>query len=116
MKNRKIKIYPPIKAIVMANHNEVEQIFFHKMPTKLEVIDCLVYDDHYLITKKSQMMERARPMILTGYGKHAGRKLWQAPAAVQRAVSMEVRPTIYTITSAEIAKEESAREAEEAQR
>lgn len=75
-----MKIYQEIESVTMASTYELESVSFHKMP-ELEEIS---YEDGYIEPEdiyltKDQVMEAATHIIVSGYGRHSGRKVWQLP-------------------------------------
>ena len=83
------KVYRWVQHIVMANDTDVETIATYVLGSPSDAADSL--DD---------AMEDADMLKLAGWGKHSGRKLWQAPVSVQNQVAdflekQEARPPTY---------------------
>ena len=75
-----MKIYQEIKEVTMASSFELESVSFWKMP-ELEEIS---YEDgyiepEYISLSKDEVIENANHIIVSGYGRHCGRKVWQLP-------------------------------------
>ena len=70
------KVYRWVQHIVMANDTDVETIATYVLGSPSDAADSL--DD---------AMEDADMLKLAGWGKHSGRKLWQAPVSVQNQVA-----------------------------
>ena len=75
-----MKIYQEIESVTMASTYEIESVNFHKMP-KLKEIS---YEDGYIDPEdiyltKDQVLEAATHIVVAGYGRHTGRKVWQLP-------------------------------------
>ena len=70
------KVYRWVQHIVMANDTDVETIGTYVLGSPSDAADSL--DD---------AMDDADMLKLAGWGKHSGRKLWQAPVSVQNQVA-----------------------------
>ena len=78
-----MKIYQEIKEVTMSSSFELESVSFWKMPELEEI----AYEDgyiepEYIYLTKDQVMEAATHIIVSGYGKHSGRKVWQLPKKI----------------------------------
>ena len=75
-----MKIYQEIEGVTMASTYEVESVSFHKMPKLMDIS----YEDGYIEPEdislsKDEVIENATHIIVSGYGRHSGRKVWQLP-------------------------------------
>tara|TARA_R110000823_G_scaffold211941_1_gene342160 strand:- start:638 stop:919 length:282 start_codon:yes stop_codon:yes gene_type:complete len=78
-----MKVYREIQAVVMANDNDLECVTFESLPKLSE----MSYWDGYLdlsemLFTKLEVLSSADHIIVSGFGKWAGRPLWHLPESI----------------------------------
>lgn len=75
-----MKAYAEIKAVVMADDENIETIKFHSLPFLVEVsYDDGTIEESELSLTKDDAIDNSGLVIVSGYGTWSGRKVWQLP-------------------------------------
>lgn len=84
-KTIKVKGYPDITGITLATNTHIESVNYAFDITQID------YCIEGMSRTKAEVLDEAKHIQCTGYGKHSGHKVWQLPAMIQAQIRKQMQ-------------------------